>query len=117
MTNETRSVVRLSGVIDVRSIGEAFDEISEAARRAAAAGIDLECDITEVSDIDLTFLQLIESARRSLRESGTAFRLSAPARDMVLETLQRAGFLSDPPDERTLFWTADSGFPAAGTTA
>ena len=97
------------GVIDVRSIGEVFDEISEATRRAAVAGIDLECDLTAVTDIDLTFLQLIESARRSTREFGTGFRLSAPAQDRVLETLQRAGFLCDPPDERTLFWTAASG--------
>jgi hypothetical protein len=28
---------------------------------------------------------------------------------MVLETLQRAGFLCEPPDDRTLFWMAASG--------
>jgi anti-anti-sigma regulatory factor len=109
MTNETPSVVRLSGAIDVRSIGEAFDQISEAARHAARSGKDLECDLTEVTDIDLTCLQLIEAARRSMREAGTALRLSAPARDTVLETLQRAGFLCEPPDDRTRFWMAASG--------
>ncbi len=117
MTSETRSVVKLSGTIDVRSIGDAFDDISEAVRRAVAAGIDLDCDLTEVTEIDLTFLQLIESARRSMRETGTAFRLSAPAPDMVLETLRRAGFLCEPPDERTLFWTAGSALPASGPPA
>ncbi len=116
MTNETRSVVRLSGAIDVRSIGDAFDAISEAVRGATAAGIGLDCDLTAVTEIDLTGLQLIESARRSMREAGIAFRLVAPAQDMVRETLQRAGFLSEPPDERTLFWTAASGSPVSGPT-
>jgi anti-anti-sigma regulatory factor len=89
----------LSGAIDVRSIDEAFGKIKQANGPAG-----LEIDLAEVTDIDLTFVQMIESARRGAAETGTALRLAAPASGFVLETLQRGGFLSDPPDERTLFW-------------
>ncbi len=92
-------VVKFSATIDVRSIEEAHEKIK---RAAAPAG--LEVNLSGVTDIDLTFVQLIESARRSAAESGGSLRLSQPATGYVLETLQRGGFLSDPPDERTLFW-------------
>jgi anti-anti-sigma regulatory factor len=89
----------LSGAIDVRSIEEAFGKIKQAYGPAG-----LEIDLSGVADIDLTFVQLIEAARRGAAEAGTALRLSQPASGYVLETLQRGGFLSNPPDERTLFW-------------
>jgi len=92
-------IVTLSGAIDVRSIEEACEKIKQASGPAG-----LEVDLSGVTDIDLTFVQLIESARRGAADSGTSIRLSAPASGFVLETLQRGGFLSDPPDERTLFW-------------
>jgi anti-anti-sigma regulatory factor len=95
--------VTFSGAIDVRSIEEAFAKIKHAYGPAG-----LEIDLAEVTDIDLTFVQLIESARRSAAESGTALRLAAPASGFVLETLQRGGFLSEPPDERTIFWAGAS---------
>ncbi len=100
MADERSPILKLSGQIDVRSIDEAFGKI----KRAFGPG-DLEVDLSGVTDVDLTFVQLLESARRSAAESGTALRLSAPASGFVLELLQRGGFLSDPPDERTLFWT------------
>jgi hypothetical protein len=49
----------------------------------------------------------MESARHTAAQSGVAIRLCAPARDAVLQTLERGGFLSHPPDERTLFWRAE----------
>lgn len=92
-------IVTLSGAIDVRSIEDAFAKIKQ------ASGPDgLEIDLSAVTDIDLTFVQLLEAARRTATETGAPLRLSAPASGFVLETLQRGGFLSDPPDARSLFW-------------
>ncbi len=108
MTDETPSVVKLGGRIDIRSIHESFEQI----KSAAASESGLQIDLTEVTDVDLTFLQLMESLRRSALEAGTALRLCHPAGEPIRETLQRAGFLSDPPDERTLFWLAASGLAA-----
>jgi len=107
MADKRLPVMTLSGAIDVRSIEDAFEKI-----KAASGPAGLEIDLAEVTDIDLTFVQLLESARRAAAESGTALRLCQPASGFVLETLQRGGFLSDPPDERTLFWAAAPGLAA-----
>jgi len=97
-------IVKLSGAINVGSIDDIFGEIKQA---FGTAGV--EVDLSGLTDIDLTFVQLMEPARRDAAESGNAIRLSQPASGFVLETLQRGGFLSDPPDERTLFWTSAAG--------
>ncbi len=108
MTSEMLSVVALAGVIDVRSVQDSFEKL----RAAAATGAALHIDLAQVTEADLTFLQLIESARRTAREAGTVVRLSDPAPDHLRETLRRAGFLSDPPDERTRFWLGETGTAA-----
>ncbi len=100
MSDEMFATVKLSGKIDVRSIDDSFEKI----KQAADAGTAFEIDLDDVTDIDLTFLQLIESARRSAAQTGTAIRLAAPATGSVFETLQRGGFLSDPAGAQTQFW-------------
>ncbi|GAN79085.1 STAS domain-containing protein [Acidocella aminolytica] len=100
MVDDMLSVLKLSGVIDIRSIGDSFEKV----KNAVGGGASVEIDLTDITDIDLTFVQLIESARRSAALSGTTIRLSEPAGGVVLETLNRGGFLNDPSDERTLFW-------------
>jgi len=107
VTENRLPTVTICGAVDIQSIEEAFVKIK------AASGPDgLEIDLAEVTDIDLTFVQLLESARRAAAESGTALRLSQPASGFVLETLRRGGFLSDPPDARTMFWTGEAGVAA-----
>ena len=105
MSGKVPAAVRLSGTIDIGSIRGAFEKIKEAAR----ANKFLEIDIADVTEMDLTLIQLIESARLSAAQSGTEIRLSRPAQGLVLETLNRGGFLSDPMDERTRFWTDPAG--------
>jgi ABC-type transporter Mla MlaB component len=98
---EPLSILKFSGVMDVRSIQKPFRAI----KKAAARGRDIQIDLAAVTEIDITFVQLIESARRSAAQAGTGISLTKPAAGMVLETLQRGGFLSEPPDARTRFWT------------
>lgn len=105
MSDKLPAVVRLSGAIDIGSIRGAFEKIKE----AVCATKSLEIDIADVTELDLTLIQLIESARLSAAQSGTEIRLSSPAQGLVLETLNRGGFLSDPMDERTRFWTEQAG--------
>jgi anti-anti-sigma regulatory factor len=100
MDAEQWSIVTLSGVIDIRSIDNSFMKI----KQAADEGHSLEINLADVTDIDLTFLQLIEAARRSAAQAGAGIRLSRPADGIVLETLRRGGFLNSPEDERTRFW-------------
>jgi anti-anti-sigma regulatory factor len=105
MNAEVWSIVKLSGVIDIRSIDNSFMKI----KKAAADGASIEIDLTDVADIDLTFLQLIESARRSAALAGAEIRLSQPAEGIILDTLKRGGFLNDPADKRARFWLGQAG--------
>jgi len=98
---ESLSILKFSGVIDVRSIQKPFQAI----KKAAASGRDIQIDLAAVTEIDITFVQLIESARRSAAQAGLGLSLIQPASGMVLATLREGGFLSEPPDARTQFWT------------
>lgn len=88
--------------MNIRSIEGAFEKL----KAAASSSTNLEIDLTGVTDTDITFLQLIESARRTAADAGTAIRLSAPVRDQLLETARRSGFFANPADARTQFWLA-----------
>jgi anti-anti-sigma regulatory factor len=102
---DLQSIVKFSGVIDVRSIQKPYQTL----KKACASGRGVVIDLAGVVDIDVTFLQLVESARRSAAQAGLRIRLAKPAQGAVLETLTRAGFLSAPADDRTRFWLADTG--------
>lgn len=54
------------------------------------------------SPVDLTFVQLMESARRTAREDGRGLSLAAPAGGPLREALERGGFRSAPADRA--FW-------------
>ncbi len=100
MATKTLPNIKLSGVIDVRSIADSYEKIKHAVDAKRGVVIDL----AGVTGLDLTLLQLIESARRTAALGGTVVRLAAPATGLVRETLERAGFLSDPLGEASQFW-------------
>jgi ABC-type transporter Mla MlaB component len=100
LPDQALPTVKLSGAVELRNIEEAFEKV----KAAYDEGEGFEIDLSAVTDLDLTLVQLIESARRGAAASGKMVRLSAPARGMVKEALQRGGFLSEPADERTQFW-------------
>ncbi|CAN5537563.1 hypothetical protein BH10PSE4_BH10PSE4_33530 [soil metagenome] len=61
-------------------------------------------DIDGVTEIDLTFIQLIESARRKVAATGLELTLRHPAGGVVFEGLRRGGFLDDDTSDRARFW-------------
>lgn len=61
-------------------------------------------DIGLVEDTDLTFIQLVEAARRKAGETGRDFTLRQPAGGATLEVLRRGGFLDDEKSARAMFW-------------
>ncbi len=107
MSEDASTVVVLSGNIDVKSIHISFQKLEDAFAGALGAGVSLAVDLTEVVDADVTLVQLLESARRTAAQSGVAIHLRAPAQGAVLQMLERGGFLTDPPDARTLFWRGE----------
>jgi hypothetical protein len=62
--------------------------------------------LADVTEADLTLVQLIESARISATQDGKTFSLSAPASGALLTVLERGGFLGELVDPRTQFWLA-----------
>ena len=83
--------VEFSGELTIRSIGEAHQRLSE----ALAEHGSVVARVAQDAVIDLTFVQLIESARRSAQADGRAFAMAAPAEGSLRETLQRGGFLGE----------------------
>ena len=104
MSGDASTVVVLSGNIDVKSIHISFQRLEEAFAGALGTGLSLAIDLGQVTDADVTLVQLMESARQTAAQSGVPIRLCEPAQGPVLQTLQRGGFLTDPPDARTRFW-------------
>lgn len=61
---------------------------------------ELTLDIGNLTDADLSFVQLVEAARRTPR----ALRLAQPATGAVAALLDRAGFVADADPATIDFW-------------
>ncbi len=61
-------------------------------------------DIPSDAEVDLSFVQLVESARLHAKLSGKSIRLSSPAQGALLAVLQRAGFVDSFREEDNEFW-------------
>jgi hypothetical protein len=99
----TPVLVEFSGDLTIRGITGAYETLS----LALGSGSEVLASVPEDSMVDLTFVQLVESARRSARDNGHGFALTAPASGVLLETLRRGGFLAGA-DNRE-FWLMGSG--------
>ncbi|MCI3135427.1 STAS domain-containing protein [Phenylobacterium aquaticum] len=95
--------VELSTDLNIRSIPDAHAQLSEALKSGAPIVVTVPPEAT----VDLTFVQLMEAARRSNGDRGGQFSLSRPAEGGLLETLRRGGFLEAADSRR--FWLMDAG--------
>jgi anti-anti-sigma factor len=80
-------VVRLRGVID---IGLA-SELKETLIQALDSGRELRIDLGEVTEVDVTALQLLWAADQAAHQSGARLGVCEPIPENVLESLQLAG--------------------------
>jgi len=64
----------------------------------------VELDGSAISEIDLSFLQLVEAARTHAAQQGKIFRLTGPANEAVTQQLRRAGMLARPDADFIEFW-------------
>ncbi|WP_162250213.1 STAS domain-containing protein [Caulobacter sp. Root1455] len=88
------------GDVNISNIDAAHTDLGAALRQGSAVLVD----ISGVTEVDLTFVQLIEAARQASNEAGHCFELRYPAAGAVLEVLQRGGFLDDEGSDRAKFW-------------
>jgi ABC-type transporter Mla MlaB component len=89
-----------TGEVTISNISQAHERLGALLREQEAVIVDIE-DLTEA---DLTFVQLLESARRKASEIGVGFSLNKPASGSLLEVLRRGGFLDDETSDRATFW-------------
>lgn len=68
---------------------------------------DIVLDISECQEVDLSLIQLIESARLYASKTGKPIRLSAPANEQITSVLTRAGFLENAKEDDRRFWFSE----------
>ncbi|TAJ72585.1 MAG: STAS domain-containing protein [Phenylobacterium sp.] len=90
-----------SGPATIPHVADAWTRLSA----AIAGGGDLIVDVSEISGADLSFVQLLESARASCARQGGTVRLAQPAEGALRDVLERGGFLDGADAERLQFWT------------
>jgi len=66
----------------------------------------IEIAIDDESDVDISFVQLIESARNTAEKAGATLVLSSPAAGQLRSTLERGGFLDGGIGDAASFWQA-----------
>lgn len=71
---------------------------------ALAEQDELILDVPEGAAIDLSFVQLVQSARLQAKASDKNIRLSKGADDGLRNVLERAGFLTNMRPEDAQFW-------------
>jgi ABC-type transporter Mla MlaB component len=67
----------------------------------------LEVDCSAASEIDLSFVQLLLSARASAQSAGKVLALAQPASGVLRDVLERGGFIGAVPGQVTAdeaFW-------------
>lgn len=97
------TVVDITGAANVQTITEIHRELLQGLQQNRA----VELQLGSAADIDLTFVQLVESARRYAAAEGKTVALSEPATPGFREILQRGGFLAAAADRA--FWLHEAG--------
>jgi len=92
--------ILLPEVLSIRTVSEICSRITDEFRAKDAIAIS----IPESAEADLSFVQLIESARRQAKVQGKTFKLASPATGSVLKVLERAGFTEAFDQEDAKFW-------------
>lgn len=97
--NCSAEVLEITGPADIQTISDLHTRVCDA---LMSSGTEMVLDIQSVSDFDLTFIQLIEAARRQAERNGKLLRLNNPPSDTICDALNRGGFLTRPQDRA--FW-------------
>jgi len=100
-SNSTQIVV--GGPADLRTVNDIQTEL----KRAFAGATTVRLAIAAAEDVDISFVQLIESARRFAASESKSIALSAAASGALRSILERGGFLATAADRG--FWLGETG--------
>ena len=76
----TRTIVQVTGEVDVATSADLADTIARAVARAAEARVDLVIDLARLSFIDVSGLNVLVLAARRARADGGTLVLRSPSR-------------------------------------
>jgi anti-anti-sigma factor len=86
--SEMLSLLRLQGDVTISSAAE----LKNLLLAALARGKDIHVDLSCVTEVDVTALQLLWAAEREAKGSGIEFTLAGPMPEDVAAALAAAGF-------------------------
>lgn len=89
--------------LTLRTISKHCDDLLLALSQKSTVVIDISDD----QQVDLSLIQLIESARIFASTSGKKLTLVKPATGQLLDALERGGFLHNISPEDASFWLHD----------
>lgn len=95
-----RCVVEIPSAVTVRSITDFAAHLTEAVDSHAEVALDPAA----LTEVDLSFVQLVLAARAHAARKGGSVRLTRPAAAPLAALLERAGFLADPDPADLDFW-------------
>jgi ABC-type transporter Mla MlaB component len=106
--------IALQGNLGLRNVRQTYDLLSG----AVSAHRAVELDVREVSDVDISNIQLIAAARRSAQQRGGTLTLVSKPNSVFTSILSKAGLLgadgaARTPDEE--FWAGK--LPAGGSAS
>ncbi|OLP58465.1 hypothetical protein BJF93_16460 [Xaviernesmea oryzae] len=90
----------LPSSLSIRQAGATRELILAALQESGVVLLDVPDD----AEADLSFIQIVEAARRQVVSHGGSVALAHPASGSVLTTLERGGFLHEMTAEDQLFW-------------
>jgi hypothetical protein len=98
-SGESMTVVHLGKSVGLHSIADTHRTLCEALADHDRVAIDT----SELQELDLSLIQLLEAARLTAADLGKHLTLTAPADGPLSEMLRRGGFLV-PNSESARFW-------------
>lgn len=93
-------LVRFEGPLNVRAIQPVHRQMLDRLETSQALTVDLP----DGTDADISFIQLMESARLYAASKGKSLTLSRPVGAALRDVLRRSGFTDCLTPERAQFW-------------
>ncbi|MBU3078048.1 STAS domain-containing protein [Sphingomonas quercus] len=93
-------VLDVPSSVTVRSVAEFGQQLATAIEGRS----DVALNVDALQELDLSFVQIVLSARTHVEREGGVLRLARPANPAVAALLRRAGFLAAPDPADIEFW-------------
>lgn len=95
------SAVKLSDSLSIRDANVVHEQLKTALSEADSVELFIPSD----AEVDLSFVQIVESARLEADVAGKTLELAAPAENAVRSIIERGGFLTAGGNGDRSFWT------------